>query len=120
MLLKLVQVLVKQNVQLIYAVQGYIKLASQGRYKEALELIKHENPFPAVCGRICPRKCESACTRGDIDEPVAIDEIKKFIAEQDLNIENRYVPKLRHEYGNKIASYWCRSFRTILCFLFSY
>ncbi|QUH29795.1 FAD-dependent oxidoreductase [Vallitalea guaymasensis] len=85
------------------SVQGYIKLASQGRYKEALELIKHENPFPAVCGRVCPRKCESACTRGDIDDPVAIDEIKKFIAEQDLTEENRYVPKLRHEYGNKIA-----------------
>jgi len=85
------------------SVQGYVKLASQGRYKEALELIKNENPFPAVCGRICPRKCESACTRGDIDEPVAIDEIKKFIAEQDLKMDTRYVPKLRHEYGNKIA-----------------
>lgn len=85
------------------AVQGYIKLASQGRYKEALELIKHENPFPAVCGRICPRKCESACTRGDIDSPIAIDEIKKFIAEQDLNAESRYIPKKRHEYGKKIA-----------------
>lgn len=85
------------------SVQGYIKLASQGKYKEALELIKHENPFPAVCGRICPRKCESACTRGDIDDPVAIDEIKKFIAEQDLNMNNRYIPQLRHEYGNKIA-----------------
>jgi len=85
------------------AIQGYIKLASQGKYSEALELIKHENPFPAVCGRICPKKCESACTRGDIDSPVAIDEIKKFIAEQDLNMDNRYVPKKRHEYNNKIA-----------------
>lgn len=85
------------------AVQGYIKLASQGRYKEALELIKKENPFPAICGRICPRKCESACTRGDIDSPIAIDEIKKFIAEQDLNADNRFVPKKRHEYGKKIA-----------------
>lgn len=85
------------------SIQGYIKLASQGRYTEALELIKHENPFPAVCGRICPRKCESACTRGDIDSPIAIDEIKKFIAEQDLNMKNRYVPKKRHEYGKKIA-----------------
>lgn len=84
-------------------IQGYIKLASQGRYKEALQLIKNENPFPAVCGRICPRKCESACTRGDIDEPVAIDEIKKFIAEQDLNSEHRYVPPVRHQYGKKIA-----------------
>lgn len=85
------------------AVQGYVKLASQGRYKEALELIKHENPFPAVCGRICPRKCESACTRGDIDDPIAIDEIKKFIAEQDMNEKHRFVPKHRHEYGKKIA-----------------
>lgn len=85
------------------AIQGYIKLASQGRYAEALELIKKENPFPAVCGRICPRKCESACTRGDIDSPIAIDDIKKFIAEQDLNSENRYIPKKRHEYGKKIA-----------------
>lgn len=85
------------------AVQGYIKLASQGRYKEALELIKKENPFPAVCGRICPRKCESACTRGDIDDPIAIDEIKKFIAEQDLNAEHRFIPKIKNNYNKKIA-----------------
>ena len=85
------------------AIQGYIKLASQKKYTEALELIKHENPFPAVCGRICPRKCESACTRGDIDDPVAIDDIKKFIAEQDLHAANRYIPKKQHAYGNKIA-----------------
>lgn len=85
------------------AIQGYIKLASQGRYKEALELIKYENPFPAVCGRICPRKCESACTRGDIDDPIAIDEIKKFIAEQDLNEENRYIPRIKNNYNKKIA-----------------
>ncbi len=84
-------------------IQGYIKLAAQGRYTEALELIKKENPFPAVCGRVCPRKCESACTRGDIDDPIAIDEIKKFIAEKDLHAATRYVPKKRHEYGNKIA-----------------
>lgn len=85
------------------AIQGYIKLAAQGKYIEALELIKRENPFPAVCGRICPRKCEDACTRGDIDDPIAIDEIKKFIADQDLNVENRYVPDKKHEYGKKIA-----------------
>ena len=84
-------------------IQGYIKLASQGKYAEALELIKKENPFPAVCGRVCPRYCESACTRGDIDDPIAIDDIKKFIAEQDLNKDHRFVPKLRHEYGKKIS-----------------
>jgi NADPH-dependent glutamate synthase beta subunit-like oxidoreductase/Fe-S-cluster-containing hydrogenase component 2 len=85
------------------AIQGYIKLASQGRYREALELIKNENPFPAVCGRICPSRCESACTRGDIDDPIAIDDIKKFIAEQDLNTTHRYVPKRRMDFGKKIA-----------------
>ncbi len=84
-------------------IQGYIKLASQGRYSEALELIKRENPFPAVCGRICPGRCESACTRGDVDDPVAIDDIKKFIAEQDLNATARFVPEKKHEYGKKIA-----------------
>ncbi|NDI34061.1 FAD-dependent oxidoreductase [Chengkuizengella sediminis] len=84
-------------------IQGYIKLASQGRYTEALELIKQENPFPAVCGRVCPRYCESACTRGDIDDPIAIDDIKKFIAEQDLNTDRRYVPQINHQYEKKIA-----------------
>lgn len=93
----------KSNCPAHIGIQGYIKLASQGRYKEALELIKRDNPFPAVCGRICPRKCESECTRGDIDDPIAIDDIKKFIAEQDLNAEHRYVPERRHAYAKKIA-----------------
>ena len=61
------------------AVQGYLKLAAQGKYQEALALIKKDNPFPAVCGRICNKRCEEACTRGDVDRAVAIDEIKKFI-----------------------------------------
>ena len=85
------------------AVQGYIKLASLGKYKDALELIKHENPFPAICGRICPHKCESACTRCGVDKAVSIDEIKKFIAEQDLNTADRYIPRIKHQYGKKIA-----------------
>lgn len=74
------------------AVQGYLKKASQGKYKDALALIKKQNPFPAVCGRICNRRCEDACTRGTIDEAVAIDAVKKFIAEQDLKAETRYIP----------------------------
>jgi len=85
------------------AVQGYIKMASLGKYREALELIKKENPFPAVCGRICPRGCEAECTRGEIDSPIAIDEIKKFIADKELQTEHRFVPKKMHEYGKKIA-----------------
>ncbi|RKD31889.1 FAD-dependent oxidoreductase [Lacrimispora algidixylanolytica] len=85
------------------SVQGYIKLAASGRYHEALELIKKENPFPAVCGRICPHGCESECTRGDIDEPVSIDEIKKFIADKELDGSIRYIPPMRYHLGNKIA-----------------
>lgn len=74
------------------AVRGYLKKASQGKYQEALALIKKQNPFPAVCGRICNRRCEDACTRGTIDRAVAIDAVKKFIAEQDLKAETRYIP----------------------------
>ncbi|MDC7286954.1 FAD-dependent oxidoreductase [Blautia schinkii] len=85
------------------AVQGYIKLAAKGKYREALELIKKENPFPAVCGRICPHSCEDECTRGDIDEPIAIDEIKKFIADKELDERTRYIPPKRYHLGNKIA-----------------
>lgn len=76
------------------AVQGYIKLAKEGKYQEALALIKKDNPFPAICGRICNKRCEAACTRGNIDAPVSIDAIKKFIAAQDLNAETRYVPEI--------------------------
>ena len=79
------------------AVQGYIKLAAQGRYADALELIKKENPLPAVCGRICNRRCESECTRGSIDSPVAIDEIKKFIADLELEADKRFIPKKLHD-----------------------
>ena len=81
------------------AVQGYLKLASEGRYDDALELIKKDNPFPAVCGRICNKPCEDACTRAKIDEAVAIDDIKKFIAEKDLDVKTRFVPKMLNQIG---------------------
>ena len=80
-------------------VQGYIKLASMGRYTEALELIKKEKPFPAVCGRICNKACEQACTRGIVDSSVAIDDIKKFIADKDLDASTRFVPKMLNQTG---------------------
>ena len=90
------------------AVQGYLKMAAQGRYQDALALIKKENPFPAVCGRVCNRRCEDACTRGTVDQAVAIDAVKKFIAQQDLNAETRYVPPIvppsnRGGFDEKIA-----------------
>ena len=75
------------------AVQGYLKLAKEGRYDDALALIKKDNPLPAVCGHVCNRRCEDACTRGTVDEAVAIDEVKRFLAERDLNAETRYIPK---------------------------
>ena len=90
------------------AVQGYLKLAAQGKYTEALELIKRENPFPAVCGRVCNRRCEDACTRGTVDEAVAIDEVKRFIAQRDLDAETSFipekiVPKVYGEFDEKVA-----------------
>ena len=90
------------------AVQGYLKMAAQGRYTEALALIKKENPFPAVCGRVCNRRCEDACTRGTVDQAVAIDGVKKFIAQRDLEAATRYipekvVPKLLGGFQEKIA-----------------
>lgn len=82
------------------AVQGYIKMASEGRYDEALALIKQDNPLPAVCGSICNHRCEQACTRGTIDKPVAIDDIKRFIAERELKAENRYIPVRKMHKGS--------------------
>ena len=83
------------------AVQGYIKMAAEGRYMDALKLIKQDNPFPAVCGAICNRRCEDACTRGTVDKAVAIDEIKKFIAEKELHEEHRYIPICENHEGKQ-------------------
>ena len=90
------------------AVQGYLKLAAQGKYQEALALIRKDNPLPAICGRICNRRCEDACTRGTIDQAIAIDEVKNFLAQLDLKAETRYippkvVPTLDGEFNEKIA-----------------
>lgn len=85
------------------SVQGYLRKAAEGKYLEALEIIKKENPFPAVCGRVCARFCEEECTRGSVDDAVAIDEVKKFIAEQELHAETRYIPKKIYTSGHKIA-----------------
>lgn len=76
------------------SVQGYLNMASQGRYEDALKLIKKDNPFPAICGRVCNRRCEDSCTRDTIDEAIAIDEVKKFIAERELKTEHRYIPPI--------------------------
>lgn len=93
----------KTNCPAHISVQGYLRMAAQGRYADALELIKKENPLPAVCGNICNRRCEQVCTRGDIDEAVSIDEVKKFIAYRELNESERYVPKKIRKEGKKTA-----------------
>ena len=85
------------------SIQGYLKMAREGRYDEALALIKRENPFPAICGRVCNKRCEDACTRGTIDAPVAIDDVKKYLAERDLHAETRYVPK---KTINRVSGEW--------------
>ena len=89
-------------------VQGYLKMAHEGRYQEALALIKTQNPFPAVCGRVCNKRCEDACTRGQVDRAVSIDAVKKFVADFDLQSEHRYVPEkiipnTHGEFEEKIA-----------------
>jgi len=89
-------------------VQAYLKLAHEGKYREALAMIKTENPFPAVCGRVCNKRCELACTRGDIDAPVSIDAVKKFVADLEIKSGERYVPEkviqsVHGEWAEKIA-----------------
>lgn len=93
----------KTNCPAHVSVQGYLRLTAQGKYDEALKLIKKNNPFPAVCGNVCNKRCEQVCTRGDVDQSVSIDEVKKFVAYKELNESNRYVPKKIYNEGHKIA-----------------
>ena len=84
-------------------VQGYVNLAAKGKYREALELIKLSNPFPSICGRVCPHPCESACIRGEIDAPVATHAIERYIGDLDLNADKRYMPKIKDRREDKVA-----------------
>jgi NADPH-dependent glutamate synthase beta subunit-like oxidoreductase len=84
-------------------VQGYVRLVAEGKFQEALKLMKADNPFPAVCGRVCDHPCESYCNRGEIDEPVAINMIKRFVADLDLKMETRYVPPIEKKRQEPVA-----------------
>ncbi len=84
-------------------VQGYIGLVAKGKFKEALKVMKEDNPLPAICGRVCDHPCESKCNRGEIDEPVAINAIKRFVADLDLKEDTRYVPEVKDKKEEKIA-----------------
>ena len=64
--------------------QGYVALAKAGQFEEAIDLIRRDNVLPGVCGRICTHPCESECRRGELDEPLAIRNIKRFLADYDL------------------------------------
>ncbi len=84
-------------------VQGYVRLVAKRKFKEALALMKEDNPFPAICGRVCDHPCEDYCNRGEIDAPVAINMIKRFAADLDLNAETRYVPEVKAKKAGRVA-----------------
>jgi len=80
---------------------GYIKLIAEGKFKEAYELNRAVNPLPSVCGRICYAPCEANCNRGQLDEPIAIRELKMFVTDQ-VNIDELPVPQVTKT-GKKVA-----------------
>ncbi len=83
---------------------GYIALIRNKKYKEALSLVREKNPFPLITGRICTHPCEDACTRGRFDEPVAIDLLKRFVADLELKeIGDIPIPEIKNEKDKKVA-----------------
>ncbi|MCJ7617532.1 MAG: FAD-dependent oxidoreductase [Desulfobacterales bacterium] len=85
------------------SIQGFIGMITEGRYKDGLKLIKEEMPFPSICGRICHHPCEMKCNRGKIDEPVAIEYLKRFLADRGLSEDIGYVPETEEKKDEKIA-----------------
>ena len=85
------------------SIQGFIGMITEGRYKEGLRLIKETMPFPGTCGRICHHPCEMKCNRGKIDEPVAIEYLKRFLADRDLLEDFSYVPETEEKKEEKVA-----------------
>jgi formate dehydrogenase major subunit len=83
--------------------QGYVGLIANGEYEEALELVKDKIPLPASLGRVCPHPCEEECRRGLIDEPVSIQWLKRFAADQDLDGEDRFIPEVGEDTGKSVA-----------------
>ncbi|MCD4717582.1 MAG: 4Fe-4S binding protein, partial [Desulfobacterales bacterium] len=70
--------------------QAYIALAKVGRFKEALEVVRRDNILPGICGRICTHQCEEACRRGELDEPIAIRDIKRFLADYEVSHDHDF------------------------------
>jgi len=84
-------------------VQGFVNLAGKGKFQEALELIKLASPFPSICGRVCPHPCESECNRDQIDKPVAIHSIERFLGDLDLKAKKRFMPEMKARKKEKVA-----------------
>jgi len=82
-------------------VRGYMRLISEGRYGEALELIREANPLPSVCGYVCHHPCESACTRGRVDDPLSIRSLKRFVTDYDDGRLNP--PSVAEPKGKKVV-----------------
>ena len=85
------------------SIPGFISAISQGKYSEGLKLIKKEMPFPAICGRVCPHPCEEQCSRSDLDDPLSIMYLKRFLADEDLVSEACYVPEIKDHKDDKVA-----------------
>ena len=83
--------------------QGYVGLIANGEYEAALELVKDKIPLPAALGRVCPHPCEEACRRGLIDEPISIQQLKRFAADWDLEASDAYIPECEEETGKSVA-----------------
>ena len=83
--------------------QGYVGLIANGEYEAALELVKDKIPLPASLGRVCPHPCEEECRRGLIDEPISIQWLKRFAADQDLGDAEPFIPEIDEETGKRVA-----------------
>lgn len=81
--------------------QSYIALISMGQYEEALKVIKYNNPLPLSIGRVCVRDCENACRRNYVDESVAVNAMKRFVA--DFDAQDKWIPKLKQKKNKKVA-----------------
>lgn len=85
------------------SVQGYVALISEGRFKEALNLIRRDNPLPAICGRACPHPCESNCQRGEVDEPIAINDLKRVASDYEYQSGERELPQVKEKREERVA-----------------
>ncbi|MBE9502390.1 MAG: FAD-dependent oxidoreductase, partial [Chloroflexi bacterium] len=84
-------------------VPGYVSLIKEGKFLEAYCLIKQRNPFPSICGRVCHHPCESKCRRGQLDEPVAIRDLKRFAADYAFEMGIEYIPEVKERREERIA-----------------